>query len=94
MGARTNIPKAGKIPTRDTFDWSILKMSPLGVEAAIVELCNSVATKSAENVAEGKTQSKAPPAGKDKDKKGARPTNTAPVEKVGPAPPRPPEEFL
>ena len=59
-----------------------------------MELRNSVATKSAENVAEGKTQSKPPPAGKDKDKKGARPTNTAPVAKVGQAPPRPPEELL
>ena len=100
-------PKAGKIPKWDTFDWSIQmqllrrgglrsnkKLSPLDVEAAIVELRNSVATKSAENVAEGKTQSKPPPAGKDKDKKGARPTNTAPVAKVGQAPPRPPEELL
>ena len=96
-------PKAGKIPKWDTFDWSIQmqllrrgglrsdkKLSPLEAEAAIVELRNSVATKSAENVAEGKTQSKPPPAGKDKDKKGARPTNAAPVAKVGPASPRPP----
>ena len=100
-------PKAGKIPKWDTFDWSIQmqllrrgglrsnkKLSPLEVEAAIVELRNSVTAKSAENVAEGKAQAKPSPAGKDKDRKGAKPTNTAPAAKVGQAPPQPPEELL